>query len=83
MRSDRNFIVIRSIMLAITAAIAAYLLLSGHLILGLLFAALTVTRVAMFFSMRKRRSELRERFQARAAAGGRRGPWGQGPGATP
>lgn len=80
MKPDRTFLVIRSIMLALTVCIAAVLLATGHVIIGLLFAALAAARVAMFFSMRKRRSEMRDRFQARAAGG--RGRWGQGPGAT-
>ena len=73
MRSDRNFLLTRSIMLALSIAISAVLLATSHVIIGLLFAAMAIARIAMLFSMRKRRSEVRERFQTRAAGGRGRG----------
>ncbi len=80
MRSDRTFLVIRSIMLLITLAIAAVLLATGHVLIGLLFGALAIGRVAMLATMRRRHGDLREHLQARAAARGR-GDLGQGPSA--
>ncbi|MCU1456721.1 MAG: hypothetical protein JWL73_813 [Actinomycetia bacterium] len=78
MKPDRTFLVIRSIMLAITLGLALVLLATGHVLVGLLFVALAAARVAMFMTFRKRNAQLRERYQARIGARDR-GGFGPGP----
>ena len=55
--------VVRGILVALTAALAVVLIVSGHVVLGVLLGAMAVTRAVLFVKMQHRR----EMFRARVA----------------
>jgi hypothetical protein len=58
--------VVRWILVALTAALAVVLIVSGHVVLGVLLGAMAVTRAVLFVKMQRRRVMLRAH---RAATG--------------
>jgi hypothetical protein len=53
---------LRWILVGLSAALAVAVLLTGHVVIGLLISAMVCVRIALLFSMRRRRNELRDRF---------------------
>ena len=61
---------LRWILIALSTALAVALLLTGHIVIGVLLGAIVGVRIALLFSLRRRREELRARFANRAARRG-------------
>jgi hypothetical protein len=59
--------VVRWILVALTAALAVVLIVSGHVVLGVLLGAMAVTRAVLFVKMQRRREMLRARIAQRRA----------------
>jgi hypothetical protein len=64
----KSILVIRCLLVALTAALSVALIVRGHLVLGVLLGALACTRVALLVVVRRRRKDLRRRFGKRMDA---------------
>lgn len=64
----RSFLVLRSVLLALGAALGLYLLTSGHVVVGVFLLAMAAVRLVMLLTMRRRIAQRRERFRARVEA---------------
>ncbi|MDQ1475544.1 MAG: hypothetical protein QOE62_773 [Actinomycetota bacterium] len=62
--------VVRWILVALTAALAVVLIVSGHVVLGVLLGAMAVTRAVLFVKMQRRREMLRARIAQRRGSRG-------------
>jgi len=59
---------LRWILIGLSTALAVALLLTGHVVIGVLIGAMVCVRIALLFSLRRRRRELRDRFGGRFPA---------------
>jgi hypothetical protein len=59
--------VLRWILVALSVALAAFLILRGNVVIGVLVGAMAVTRAVLFVKMRHRREQFRERIAQRRA----------------
>ena len=57
--------VIRGILIGLSAVLSIVLILHGNVIIGVILAALAVTRAAMFVRIRRRHRRLRRRLSLR------------------
>jgi hypothetical protein len=62
--------VVRWVLVALTAALAVVLLVSGHVVIGVLLGAMAVTRAVFFAKMQHRREMLRARIARRRGSRG-------------
>jgi hypothetical protein len=62
-----SMLVIRWVMVALTAVLAALLIARGNVVIGVVLGALAVTRVALLVGMQRRRERFRRRIQRRDA----------------
>jgi hypothetical protein len=69
MRSTQVF---RWILVALSVVLAAFLIVRGNVVIGVLVGAMAVTRAVMFVKMQHRREQFRERIAQRRAGAGRR-----------
>jgi hypothetical protein len=58
-----SMLVIRGIMVALTAVLAALLIARGNVVIGVVLGALALTRVALLVRMQQRRERFRQRRQ--------------------
>ncbi len=59
--------VLRWILVALSVALAAFLIVRGNVVIGVLVGAMAVTRAVLFVKMRHRREQFRERIAQRRA----------------
>ncbi len=58
-------LVLRGIILALTATLAVALLVRGNVVIGGLLAAIVAARIVLIVTLRRRRRELRSAFRER------------------
>jgi len=61
----RSMLVIRGLMLGLSATLAIVLILRGNVVIGGLIGALAATRAVMFVTMTRRRRAFRQRIRRR------------------
>jgi hypothetical protein len=57
--------VLRWVLIALSGALAAFLIVRGNVVIGVLVGAMAVTRAVLFVRMQHRRDMFRERIAAR------------------
>ena len=62
--------VVRWILVALTGILAVVLLVSGHVVIGVLLGAMAVTRAVLFVKMQRRREMIRARIAQRRESRG-------------
>jgi membrane protein implicated in regulation of membrane protease activity len=62
----KSMLVIRWIMVALTALLAVLLIARGNVVIGVVLAALAVMRVMLLVRMNQRREKFRQRMQERS-----------------
>jgi hypothetical protein len=78
MRTGTTFVVLRSLMAAVLAALGVIALLDGRVVVGGLLVALAILNVTMTITMSRRRRQWREQIEARRGAFGQ-GEWRRRP----
>jgi Flp pilus assembly protein TadB len=60
-RGGTDVLILRLVIAALVAALGVALWVSGHVLIGGLILALAVVRLVLFFTMRRRRNQWRQR----------------------
>jgi hypothetical protein len=68
MRTSNTFVVLRSIVAALVAGLAVASFANGRVVIGVIFAALAITNVAITVVLLRHRADLHRRFPGLARA---------------